>query len=101
MKYLWLLLLLLLVTQCAYAGASIPECDIRKGSALNNACINKEDDDKVPYDYGTYLHFILWESKDNNISVGNWNTWEVQRGEITSLIDATIYLNRETYQKDK
>ena len=82
-------------------------CDTALGSILNECLVVEHPDNpevepnREEFDYGAYLHLILWESKGRNIEIGNWNTYEVQREEITSLIGAKIYLNRLFYQKDK
>lgn len=68
-------------------------------------CVDNSDIDVDPnyesHDYGTYLHFILFESEDKNYEIGLWNTYEHQRMEFTTLLGAKIYLNRLFWQKDE
>lgn len=54
---------------------------------------DKTEDLHESFDYGAYLDLVLWESKDGNFTIGNKNTWEVNRKEITSLVGATIKVN--------
>jgi len=99
-----LLAALLLMVPAAYAGGFELDCEKKIHASLFNACVEHPgadvyEDNTESFDYGVYVHLILWESPNGNFTIGNWNTWEIQRGEITSLLGATIYLNRLTYQK--
>jgi len=85
------------------AEATNWDCDGFMGQILN-ACVEHPDNPEVEpnrevFDTGLYLHNILWESDDGNFVIGNWNTWEIKRNELTALVGATIYWNRLTYQK--
>jgi len=78
-------------------------CDSSFGQIINKCVVHPDNPEQEPnrelFDYGTYVHLILWESEDRNLEIGNWNTWEIGRGEITSLVGVKFYLNRVTYQK--
>jgi hypothetical protein len=78
-------------------------CDSYLGQILNKCVDHPANPEVEPnreqFDYGLYVHLILWEAEDGNWEIGNWNTWEVNRGEVTSLLGVKIYLNRLAYQK--
>ena len=78
-------------------------CDTALGQIMNKCVEHPGNPEQEPsrevFDYGAYVHLILWEGMDGNVEIGNWNTWEINRGEITSLVGVKFYLNRATYQK--
>ena len=103
-------LFVLLIVGLVFVGCSKAEarggrdrdlCDTHFKSILNECVAHPttDDDDREAFDIGAYLHLILWEADDRNWEIGNWNTYEVQRNEFTTLFGIKIYLNRLTYQK--
>ena len=103
------LLVLLLVGIIGFIGCSkVKEVEARefdpcetKLAGIFNECheVNTTPNTREEFDYGVYLHMILFESKDDTFSLGLWNTWETQREEFTTLIGGTIYFNRMFWQK--
>ena len=110
MKRLLLVVLFvaLVISGCAKeadAKGNFKPCDSFLKGILNECHVVEHpadpsiDENDHEFDYGAYLHIILLEGK--NWEIGNFNTWEVQREEITTLLGIKIYLNRLTYQKKK
>ena len=73
-------------------------CDTALASIMNT-CADQAEETREAFDYGAYLHLILYEDADLNWEIGLWNTYENERDEFTSLIGAKIYLNRLFWQK--
>ena len=97
-----LLMAFLLVPASAEARGNRNPCDTSLKYILNE-CVEHptpkvDDDNKEPFDYGAYLHFILWEGKNGNWELGNLNTYEHLSGEFKSFVGLKLYLNR-LYQK--
>ena len=69
-------------------------CDGPLGSIFNKCIDTSYEENKEDWDYGAYLHLIIFEGKENNWEIGLLNTYEHQREEFTSLVGAKIYLNR-------
>ena len=101
-KFVFILVALMLLVGAGEVEASGFDltCDGPLAGVLNK-CVNQEEiePNREEFDYGAYLHLILWEGFDGNVEVGSWNTWEINRGEVTSLLGVKVYLNRLTYQK--
>ena len=73
-------------------------CDTPLASIMNT-CADQAEETREAFDYGAYLHLILYEDADLNWEIGLWNTYENERDEFTFLIGAKIYLNRLFWQK--
>jgi hypothetical protein len=102
-KYLFILAALILLVGVGKAeAAGTFDCDGYLGKVLNKCVEHPANPEQEPnreqFDYGLYLHLILWQDENNRWEVGNWNTWEINRGELTSLVGVKVYLNRLTYQ---
>jgi hypothetical protein len=100
------LLILLLVGMIGFAGCAKEAeargryrdpCDTPLASIMNTC--QDVDPDHEEFDYGAYLHLILYESDAKDWEIGLFNTYEVERDEYTALIGAKIYLNRLFWQK--
>lgn len=84
----------------AEASGDWNPCESRMAGIFNECVEHPErEPNREVFDMGTYLHLILWEADGGNWEIGNWNTWEIQRGEVTSLVGVKIYLNRFFWQK--
>jgi len=100
MKKLMILVLCLCViglvgcTKEAEARGYKDVCDSPMAGIFNKCIDTSYEENKEDWDYGAYLHLILFEAEEKNWEIGLWNTYEHQREEFTSLIGAKIYLNR-------
>ena len=100
-----LIIALLLVGMVGFVGCA-KEAEARRYrdpcdtplASIMNTCQDVDPNDEA-FDYGFYLHMILYEDA-NDFEVGIWNTYEHDRGEFTSLLGVKIYLNRLFWQKD-
>ena len=108
-KILFIMLVLAMVAGCSKAAEASgwrgEPCESWMASILNECheVTHPEPPEQEPnrefFDYGAYAHLILWEAEGGNWEIGSWNTYEVGRNEITSLVGAKIYLNRLLWQK--
>jgi len=102
---LGLMIVALTVVGCAKEAEAWSDnpCESFMSSILNDCVEHPANPEVEPnrefFDYGAYVHLILWEAEGGNWEIGNWNTYEVGRNELTSLVGAKIYLNRLFWQQ--